>query len=340
MSNYEPGSATDQRDQFQQEYATQQNQLVQQKKKKRVWLIGVAAVVAILVIYSFSAYNGLSNSREDVTGQRSNIDSLLQRRNDLIPNLVATVKADSKQEKDLIGEITEARARLGGARLVAKNHRFLGGDGQERGIVGGDVGAGSALGMGSVSVVKKLLKVGLNAAYVPLNVVLGATVLIDFPVPPNSSLRKTGSKGIRPYFVSGIRTYLPIASAAEWVGLDLRRGGLTILDFGCGGGYLRRNLKCRLRLGVEVNPDAARVAGLPIQRDVFLAFVGSGSGGLQIASLGAAVLLALHQLGMPLGWSSSHGSQNLTGTVATVASIKTVGTKVSGLFSGLVTALG
>jgi hypothetical protein len=42
---------------------------------------------------------------------------------------------------------------------------------------------------------------------------------------------------------------------------------------------------------------------------------------LQIESLGAAILLALHQFGMPLGWSSSHGSQNLTGTAAQVASI-------------------
>ena len=42
---------------------------------------------------------------------------------------------------------------------------------------------------------------------------------------------------------------------------------------------------------------------------------------LQIESFGAAILLALHQLGMPLGWSSSHGSQNLTGTAATVASV-------------------
>jgi LemA protein len=116
MSNYEPGAATEQRDQFQQDYATQQNQLVQQKKKKRVGLIAVIAVVGILVIYSFVAYNSLTNSREDVTGQRANIDTFLQRRNDLIPNLVATVKADSKQEKDLIGEITEARARLGGAQ--------------------------------------------------------------------------------------------------------------------------------------------------------------------------------------------------------------------------------
>ena len=66
---------------------------------------------------------------------------------------------------------------------------------------------------------------------------------------------------------------------------------------------------------------------------VFLPFVVIAPGGvasslwrqlgrpLQIESFGAAILLALHQLGMPLGWSSSHGSQNLTGTAAAVASV-------------------
>ena len=45
---------------------------------------------------------------------------------------------------------------------------------------------------------------------------------------------------------------------------------------------------------------------------------------LQIESLGSGVLLALHHaLGMPLGWASGSGSQNLTGTVATVASAVT-----------------
>jgi uncharacterized membrane protein len=44
---------------------------------------------------------------------------------------------------------------------------------------------------------------------------------------------------------------------------------------------------------------------------------------LQIESLGAAFLLVLHQFGMPLGWNSSHGSQNLTGIVATVAAAVT-----------------
>lgn len=117
MSNmYDQGVGTDQREQFRQEYTAQQNQLAQQQKKKKTWLIASVAVVALLVLFMFLKYNSLSNMREEVNGKRANIDTVLQRRNDLIPNLVATVKADSKQEKELIGEITEARARLGGAQ--------------------------------------------------------------------------------------------------------------------------------------------------------------------------------------------------------------------------------
>jgi len=53
---------------------------------------------------------------------------------------------------------------------------------------------------------------------------------------------------------------------------------------------------------------------------------------LQIESLGAAVLLALHHLaGMPLGWASSHGSQNVTGTVATVAAAVTTAVQIAAL---------
>lgn len=58
---------------------------------------------------------------------------------------------------------------------------------------------------------------------------------IDFPVPPNSSMLKTSSKTIRHYFESGIRTYLPISTAALHEGIDLN-SNLRILDFGCGVG--------------------------------------------------------------------------------------------------------
>jgi uncharacterized membrane protein len=74
----------------------------------------------------------------------------------------------------------------------------------------------------------------------------------------------------------------------------------------------------------------------------FLPFVALSPGGvwwslqrqldrpLQIESLGAAVLLALHHAaGMPLAWASSHGSQNLTGDVATVASVLTTVVQVA-----------
>jgi Glycosyltransferase family 87 len=52
---------------------------------------------------------------------------------------------------------------------------------------------------------------------------------------------------------------------------------------------------------------------------------------LQIESVGAAVLLVLHQFGMPLGWDSSHGSQNLTGVAATVAAALTSVVQVGAL---------
>lgn len=116
MSNMYNESGGSERDQFRQEYASQQYQAAQQKTKKKTWLIGSVVVIALLILFMFMKYNSLSNMREEVTGKRANIDTLLQRRNDLIPNLVATVKADSKQEKDLIAEITGARARLGGAQ--------------------------------------------------------------------------------------------------------------------------------------------------------------------------------------------------------------------------------
>ncbi|MDA9145668.1 class I SAM-dependent methyltransferase [Candidatus Pelagibacter sp.] len=62
--------------------------------------------------------------------------------------------------------------------------------------------------------------------------------IIDFPVPPNSSMRKTTASGnIFTYYNSG-SSYLPIATMAEKYGLNLREKNLNILDFGCGVGRL------------------------------------------------------------------------------------------------------
>jgi LemA protein len=116
MSNYEPGAATDQRDQFRQEYAQQQNQLQEQRRSRSKWLIGsLVAVVLLVLILGGSAigtYNGLYAKREVVRQQWSNVDVNLQRRADLIPNLVNTVKGYTKHEEQVFGEIAQARSRL------------------------------------------------------------------------------------------------------------------------------------------------------------------------------------------------------------------------------------
>src|SRR5579863_2064594 len=82
--------------------------------------LAVIAVVVLIVLGVFGwlmgEKNGLVTERESVTGAWSQVDVALQRRADLIPNLVETVKGFAKQEQAVIKEVTDARAALGGAR--------------------------------------------------------------------------------------------------------------------------------------------------------------------------------------------------------------------------------
>jgi LemA protein len=116
MSNYEPGAATDQRDQFRQEYTSQQNQLQQQKRTRSRWAIGVITGVLLLLLIvgggACGTYNSLYAKREVVKKEWSNVDVNLERRADLIPNLVNTVKGYTKHEEQVFGEIAQARSRL------------------------------------------------------------------------------------------------------------------------------------------------------------------------------------------------------------------------------------
>lgn len=81
--------------------------------------------------------------------------------------------------------------------------------------------------------IKKVAKLGLNQLQ-RLQVALGQGLgVIDFPVPPNSSMRKTSSRSIRHYHVSGIRTVVPIVTCALQRGVALNER-IRILDFGCG----------------------------------------------------------------------------------------------------------
>ncbi len=77
----------------------------------------VVAVLAVVVGMSlFGAYNGLATLRETVDTQQSTIQTQLQRRSDLIPNLTSTVKSLTTHEQSVIDSVTEARAQLAEAR--------------------------------------------------------------------------------------------------------------------------------------------------------------------------------------------------------------------------------
>jgi LemA protein len=84
--------------------------------KKWVPLAVIGGIVLILVIFSVSRYNSLVSQREEVDGSWAQVENVLQRRADLIPNLVETVKGYAAHEKEVFTNIANARAKLAGAR--------------------------------------------------------------------------------------------------------------------------------------------------------------------------------------------------------------------------------
>ena len=89
-------------------------------KKSSIILIVVIALVAILAIMLVSSYNGIVSTAEEVDNKFSTIDTQLQRRADLIPNLVNVVKGFASHEQEIIDSVTEARAKLAGATTVSE----------------------------------------------------------------------------------------------------------------------------------------------------------------------------------------------------------------------------
>ena len=83
--------------------------------KNWIW-IGVVAVVAI---FFYATYNGFVNREEGLKSAWSNVETQYQRRADLIPNLVNTVKGYAAHETQTLNEVTEARARATSINLSA-----------------------------------------------------------------------------------------------------------------------------------------------------------------------------------------------------------------------------
>jgi LemA protein len=78
-------------------------------------VVGGVFVVLLggIVLWGMGIYNGLVKSDEGVRSAWGQVESQYQRRADLIPNLVNTVKGYAKQEKDVLLGVTEARAKVG-----------------------------------------------------------------------------------------------------------------------------------------------------------------------------------------------------------------------------------
>ncbi len=72
-------------------------------------LIILIVIVALVFLYVISTYNSLVNLRNKVNDQWSQVDVVLKNRNDLIPNVVETVKGYAKHEKDTLNAVVEAR---------------------------------------------------------------------------------------------------------------------------------------------------------------------------------------------------------------------------------------
>lgn len=83
-----------------------------------VVVIAIVAVLGIMFMSIAGVYNSMVTMSENVDAQWAVVESKLQRRYDLIPNLVNSVKGIMTQEKEVFKNIADARAKLAGARTT------------------------------------------------------------------------------------------------------------------------------------------------------------------------------------------------------------------------------
>lgn len=86
--------------------------------KKLLIGLGILAILALPPLWLRATYNGLVRSDEAMSGSRAQLENVLQRRLDLIPNLVETVRGYASHERETLQAVTEARARFAGAGTI------------------------------------------------------------------------------------------------------------------------------------------------------------------------------------------------------------------------------
>ena len=92
------------------------------KSNKNILIIIIIAIICVigLIMGSFvGKYNSIVTKEETVSEAMSNVDTALQRRADLIPNLVSTVKGYASHEQDAINKVSEARTKLMNAESMS-----------------------------------------------------------------------------------------------------------------------------------------------------------------------------------------------------------------------------
>jgi LemA protein len=102
---------------------------------KKIWLIlgGVVLLLVILIGSCVSRYNTLVTAEEDIAEKWAQVENVLQRRADLLPNLVEVVKGYAAHEKEIFKDVADARSRLLAAKGPAE-------------VAGANAGMSSALG--------------------------------------------------------------------------------------------------------------------------------------------------------------------------------------------------
>lgn len=86
---------------------------------KKSWIL--LGVLAVLLIFVYSTYNGFVNKEEGVNAAWADVETQYQRRSDLIPMLVNTVKGYSAHESKTLTEVTEARAKATSLNVSAED---------------------------------------------------------------------------------------------------------------------------------------------------------------------------------------------------------------------------
>lgn len=89
--------------------------------KKNKGLIITVVVIALVAIWGISSYNGLVSMDENVSNSWANVETQYQRRSDLIPNLVNTVKGYAKHESETLESVMQARSQATQVKIDPSN---------------------------------------------------------------------------------------------------------------------------------------------------------------------------------------------------------------------------